>query len=62
MLSDIEIARSATMQPIGKVAERLGIPDDALVQYGKHIAKIEHAYIRQVMSRPRGEAATYAFS
>ncbi|BBE72126.1 formate--tetrahydrofolate ligase [Oharaeibacter diazotrophicus] len=55
MLSDIEIARAATMKPIGAVAERLGIPGDALVPYGKHIAKIDHAFIRSVQDRPRGK-------
>lgn len=55
MLSDIEIARAATMKPIGAIAERLGIPDDALIPHGKHIAKIDHAFIRSVQDRPRGK-------
>jgi len=55
MLSDIEIARATTMKPIGAVAERLGIPGEALVPYGKHIAKIDHAFIRSVQDRPRGK-------
>jgi formate--tetrahydrofolate ligase len=55
MLSDIEIARAATLKPIGQIADRLGIPDDALVRYGKHIAKIEHAHIAALAGRPRGK-------
>lgn len=55
MLSDIEIARAASLQPIGAIAGKLGIPAEALVQYGKHIAKIEHDFIRQAMDRPRGK-------
>jgi formate--tetrahydrofolate ligase len=55
MKSDIEIARGATLKPIGRIAERLGIPDDALVQYGKHIAKIDHAFIGSLADRPRGK-------
>jgi formate--tetrahydrofolate ligase len=55
MKSDIEIARAATLKPIGQIAERLGIPDDALVRYGKHIAKIEHAHIAALAGKPRGK-------
>lgn len=55
MLSDIEIARSVKMKPIAAIAEKLGIPEDALVQYGKHIAKIEHSYIASVQDKPRGK-------
>ncbi|WP_336488625.1 formate--tetrahydrofolate ligase [Methylobacterium nigriterrae] len=54
MPSDIEIARAATLKPIGQVAEKLGIPDDALHHYGKHIAKIDHGYIASLESRPEG--------
>ena len=36
MRSDIEIAQAATMNPITDVASRLGIPGDALDQYGKY--------------------------
>ncbi|WP_181708432.1 formate--tetrahydrofolate ligase [Chthonobacter rhizosphaerae] len=55
MLSDIEIARSTKMKPIAAVAERLGIPDEALIPYGRSIAKIDHAYIKSVQDRPRGK-------
>jgi formate--tetrahydrofolate ligase len=55
MKSDIEIARAATLQPIGRIAERLGIPDDALVHYGRHIAKVDHGFLRTVADRPRGK-------
>jgi formate--tetrahydrofolate ligase len=55
MPSDIEIARAATLKPIAQVAERLGIPDDALHPYGKHIAKIDHGYIAGLESRKPGK-------
>jgi len=55
MPSDIEIARAATLKPIGQVAETLGIPDDALHHYGKHIAKIDHGYIAGLESRTPGK-------
>ena len=55
MPSDIEIARAATLKPIAQVAEKLGIPDDALHHYGKHIAKIDHGYIAGLESRKPGK-------
>ena len=35
MMSDIEIAQNATMQPIEEIAAKLGIEEDALEHYGK---------------------------
>ncbi|AWN52110.1 formate--tetrahydrofolate ligase [Methylobacterium sp. 17Sr1-1] len=55
MPTDIEIARAATLQPITAIAERLGIPDEALHPYGRHIAKIDHAHIRSLDARPEGK-------
>ena len=39
-LSDIEIARQTKMEPIVKVAERLGLQEDDIELYGKYKAKI----------------------
>ena len=55
MPSDIEIARAATMKPIGEVAAKVGIPDEALHHYGKSIAKIDHAYITSLADKPNGK-------
>ena len=55
MPSDIEIARAATLKPIAQIAEKLGIPEDALHNYGRHIAKIDHDYIRSLEGRPDGK-------
>ncbi|MDP4003950.1 formate--tetrahydrofolate ligase [Methylobacterium sp. NEAU K] len=55
MPSDIEIARAATLKPIAQVAEKLGIPDAALHNYGKHIAKLDHGYIAGLESRNPGK-------
>ncbi len=41
MATDIEIARSITLQPIHRVAERAGIPAAAIEPYGHHKAKID---------------------
>ncbi|HVN35236.1 MAG TPA: formate--tetrahydrofolate ligase [Casimicrobiaceae bacterium] len=40
MLTDIEIAQRASLRPIGSIATRLGIPDEALIPYGRAKAKI----------------------
>jgi formate--tetrahydrofolate ligase len=39
-MTDIEIARKASMLPIAEVAAKLGIPSEELHPYGKHIAKL----------------------
>ena len=54
MASDIEIARAATLKPIAAIAERAGIPFDALEPYGKYKAKIGLDYIAAQHSRPDG--------
>lgn len=45
MLSDIEIARQAQLKPIAEIAERIGIPDEALSPYGKLIAKVDLGWL-----------------
>ena len=40
-LTDIEIANQATMKPIVDIAEKAGIPLDAVEQYGRFKAKID---------------------
>ena len=41
-LSDIEIAQSVTMRPISEIAEKAGIEDKYVEQYGKYKAKIDY--------------------
>ncbi len=55
MRSDIEIAQAATMKPVTEIATRLGIPDDALDQYGKYKAKISLEYIDTLAAKPDGK-------
>ena len=43
MPTDIEIARQAKLKPIAEVAARSGVPDEALIPYGKYKAKIDRA-------------------
>ncbi|MCL2062626.1 MAG: formate--tetrahydrofolate ligase [Firmicutes bacterium] len=40
MKTDIEIARGTTLQPVKKVAEKIGIKQDELFCYGDYMAKI----------------------
>ena len=54
--SDIEIAREATMKPIAEVGgEKLGIPADALHNYGPYKAKVGMDYIDGLKDRPDGK-------
>ncbi len=53
--SDIEIAQAATMRPIGEIAARLGIPDEAVSPYGRYKAKIGLDYIASLADRPNGK-------
>ena len=53
--SDIKIAREASLQPISKIGEKLGIPSDALHPYGQTKAKIDFDYIRSLDNHPDGK-------
>tara|TARA_R110000868_G_scaffold2384_7_gene17727 strand:- start:4648 stop:6318 length:1671 start_codon:yes stop_codon:yes gene_type:complete len=54
MKTDIEIARAAKTLPITKVADRLGIPADAIAQYGTDKAKLTAPFIAGLADRPDG--------
>ncbi|MBQ9736320.1 MAG: formate--tetrahydrofolate ligase, partial [Clostridia bacterium] len=51
MKTDIEIAQSAKMQPITEIAKTAGIPEEYLEQYGKHMAKIDTALLRETAGK-----------
>lgn len=53
--SDIEIAREATMQPIGEVGAKLDIPAESLMPYGHTKAKISNEFIKSVQGRENGK-------
>ncbi|MCC4414169.1 formate--tetrahydrofolate ligase [Limosilactobacillus reuteri] len=40
-MTDIEIADQATLEPITEIAEKLGLSEDEIEQYGKYKAKID---------------------
>ncbi len=54
-LSNIEIAQAADMLPIGEVAARLGIPEDALEPYGRYKAKVALPWLNGLRQRPQGK-------
>ncbi len=55
MSSDIGIAQSATLKPIGEIAARLGIPAASIENYGHYKAKIGLDYIETLKDRPDGK-------
>jgi formate--tetrahydrofolate ligase len=50
--SDLDIARATPLQPIARVAERLGLSEDRIEPYGRHKAKLDLAGLP---SEPRGK-------
>ena len=55
--TDIEIARASEPKPIAAVAARLGIPADALLPYGRSIAKIDTPFVEAVAAGTRAGKA-----
>ncbi len=55
MLSDIEIARAATVKPIVEVATKLGIPQTALINYGPDKAKLSLPFIETLRVKKAGK-------
>jgi formate--tetrahydrofolate ligase len=53
--SDISIAQSATLKPIGEIASRLGIPAANIESYGHYKAKIGLDYIETLKERADGK-------
>ena len=54
-MSDIEIARNASTQPIAEIAVKLNIPDAALIPYGRTKAKIDPDHIASLSDKPDGK-------
>jgi formate--tetrahydrofolate ligase len=55
MKSDIEVAREYTLAPIGEIAAKLAIPENALSPYGRKIAKIDADFLGQLKGRREGK-------
>jgi formate--tetrahydrofolate ligase len=52
--NDLEIARAATLQPIAAIAERAGIPEEALEPFGKTKAKVALEFCAEAAARRQG--------
>ncbi len=55
MPTDIEISRAAKMRPIGEIAARLGIPDEAVEPYGRTKAKISLPWLVEKQKGKQGK-------
>ena len=55
MLTDIEIAQQAEMEPIKDVAAKLGMSEDDIEMYGKYKAKISDEYMQSVKNNENGK-------
>ncbi|WP_295161395.1 formate--tetrahydrofolate ligase [Selenomonas sp. AE3005] len=55
MKTDVEIAQSAQMQDIRRIAEKLNISEDELELYGKYKAKISLETWQRIKDRPNGK-------
>ena len=54
-LSDIEIAQKATMEPVSKIAEQIGLTEDSLESYGKYKAKVDYGILEQKKDQKNGK-------
>ena len=54
-MSDIEIAQKALIKPITEIADKLNIPDDALIPYGKTKAKVDLGYLSSLKDKKDGK-------
>ena len=55
MKTDIEIAQQTTLEPIVKIAEKVGLTDDDLELYGKYKAKISFDAIKRLSKNEDGK-------
>ena len=55
MLSDIEIAQKNVMEPISKIADKVGILPEELEQYGHYKAKISLDLLKRLEKKPDGK-------
>lgn len=55
MKTDVQIAQEASLKPIKEIAEKLGIKEDELEQYGKYKAKINNSVLTRLKDKPDGK-------
>ena len=51
-MTDIEIAQAATPQPISAIAQKAGVPEQYLEQYGTTKAKVDYNLLRDEQHTP----------
>ena len=54
-MSDIEIAREATMKPIAEIGKKLDIPLEHLHHFGPTKAKLSNEFIKSLDDKPDGK-------
>src|ERR1700712_4693940 len=54
MTTDLQIARAAKLRPIAEIAEKAGIPAEALEPYGRFKAKIGFDFLNSAAARKPG--------
>ena len=55
MLTDIEIAQCATLEPISKIAEKIGLLEEEYEPYGRYKAKITDEFLARMADKPDGK-------
>ena len=55
MKSDLEIAQEATLEPISKIADDLGLLEDEVELYGKYKAKVSLDVLDRLKDKPTGK-------
>ena len=55
MATDLDIARAAKLRPIQEIAERAGIPAEALEPYGRFKAKVGLDFVAAQQGKPEGK-------
>lgn len=53
--TDIEIAQEAVLEPIGEIAQQLGIVEEDLEYYGKYKAKLTEDCLEKLQGKPDGK-------
>lgn len=54
-MGDIEIARNVTLQPITQIAQKIGIKEDELENYGKYKAKLSENLEKRISKNENGK-------
>ncbi|MBA2253321.1 MAG: formate--tetrahydrofolate ligase, partial [Nitrospirales bacterium] len=53
-MTDLEIARSAKIKPIGQIAEMLGLLAEEVIPYGRTKAKVDLSALERLRQHPTG--------